>query len=138
MRLKFMKVRMSAPLACRLSGNKVCAMVIPLLHQARNKLQKERAKHHKGLRIKPEKPAVLTLQLYPRLPGNYQQENSWLPLTHVESDDDSDSDEAVITTSCDNLDCKALLLENKSLKDKLQNRLDILQVKVKFNRGHQY
>lgn len=47
--------------------------------------------------------------------------------THVVSDDDGDSDEALITTSCDNLDCKALLLENKSLKDKirkLQNRLD--------------
>ena len=42
-----------------------------------------------------------------------------LVTTHVVSDDDGDSDEALITTSCDNLDCKALLLENKSLKDKI-------------------
>lgn len=51
-----------------------------------------------------------------------------LVTTHVVSDDDGNSDEAVITSSCDNLDCKALLLENKSLKDKirkLQNRLEI-------------
>ena len=48
--------------------------------------------------------------------------------THVVSDDERDSNKAVIMASCDNLDCKALLLENKSLKDKikkLQNRLDI-------------
>ena len=51
-----------------------------------------------------------------------------LVTTHVVSDDDGNSDETLITTSCDNLDCKALLLENKSLKDKirkLQNRLEI-------------
>lgn len=49
--------------------------------------------------------------------------------THVLSDDEDDGDEnTVITTSCDNMDCKALLLENKTLKDKvkkLQRRLDI-------------
>ena len=49
-------------------------------------------------------------------------------MTHVLSDDEDDSDEnAVITTSCDNMDCKALLLENKTLKDKVkrfQKRLD--------------
>ena len=48
--------------------------------------------------------------------------------THVLSDDEDDSDEnAVITTSCDNMDCKALLLEIRALKDKvkkLQRRLD--------------
>lgn len=51
-----------------------------------------------------------------------------LVTTHVVSDDDGDSYKALITTSCDNLDCKALLLENKSLRNKirkLQNRLDI-------------
>ena len=105
-------------------------MVIPLLHQARNKLQKESTKHHKDLRIKLESPALLTLQLYPMLPANNQQLRKQLvtAYTHVVSDDDGDSDEALITTSCDNLDRKALLLENKSLKDKirkLQNRLDI-------------
>ena len=48
--------------------------------------------------------------------------------THVLSDDEDDGDEnTVITTTCDNMDCKALLLENKTLKDKakkLQRRLD--------------
>ena len=48
--------------------------------------------------------------------------------THVESDDEVDGGETVVTISCDNEDCKALLLENKSLRDKLkklQRRLDI-------------
>lgn len=42
---------------------------------ARNKLQKESTKHHVDLRIKLESPALLTLQLYPMLPANNQQEN---------------------------------------------------------------
>ena len=50
-------------------------------------------------------------------------------ITHVLSDDEDDYDEyALITTSCNNMDCKALLLENKTLKEtvkKLQRRLDI-------------
>ena len=75
--LKFKKVTTSILLASRLSGNRACAMVIPLLHQARNKLQKESTKHHKDLRIKLESPTMLTLQLYPMLPANNQQENSW-------------------------------------------------------------
>ncbi|PFX28023.1 hypothetical protein AWC38_SpisGene7279 [Stylophora pistillata] len=48
--------------------------------------------------------------------------------THVLSDDEDECREnVVITTSCDNMDCKLLLLENKTLKEKvkkLQGRLD--------------
>ncbi len=49
-------------------------------------------------------------------------------ITSLVVSDDDEIDEGVITISCDNEDCKALLLENKSLRDKLkklQRRLDI-------------
>ena len=54
--------------------------------------------------------------------------------TLVESDDKIDGGEMVVTITCDNEDCKALLLENKSLKDKLKKlhrRLDIAGKKLR-------
>lgn len=53
--------------------------------------------------------------------------------TLVESDDEVDGGEIVVTITCDNEDCQALLQENKSLKDKLkklQRRLDIAGKKL--------
>lgn len=62
-------------------------------------------------------------------PTTYSDKSTKKQITHVLSDGEDDYNEnALITTSCNNVDCKALLLENKTLKEtvkKLQRRLDI-------------
>ncbi|KAJ7351062.1 hypothetical protein OS493_037015 [Desmophyllum pertusum] len=83
-----------------------------LLHQTTNNLPKDKTKKtHTAMpdastRRPPasNKPASGRKQIINTHPVN------------VVSDDELESDEAVITTSCDNADCQALLQENNNLK----------------------
>ena len=91
--------------------------------------QASRPHHQEGSNSHPLTLPAFRKQFSPSTGDPASTSKKKKQITHVLSDDKDDYDEyALITTSCNNMDCKALLLENKTLKEtvkKLQRRLDI-------------
>lgn len=86
----------------------------------KNKMEREKRKQHSD--------HLLPCQHLLPTATNLQKKQ----ITHVLSDDEDDHDEnALIVTSCNNMDCKALLLENKTLKETLKSYRGGLTLQVK-------